>query len=287
MSAKAISTILANHKAKKLAELKKEKQVESDSDETMSLDGERKTERPESPEMGMPQLLSSQFEILKEEPEAKEKVLSKKNTDALLRMAKTPIAEESPSSDDSMPKKQAEKPKVVKYCNCRKGTRPAREATTKKAGPNFGKVFYSCDRPMDDDDNCGYFEWAPTEADRQHGVFCKCRAPGVDDDDDQDESSSEDEEDDDDGSKAMAKRLAKNKKRDESRVPAVRQQVKKPGPNCGRFFFSCRLGKSKSGCEFFQWDDKTSKSDSKPVSKPKRKLDSSSDDDDDDDDGTF
>lgn len=316
MSAKAISSILANHKAKraeqeqekKSQKAKKTKKAESesdhsDSDETMSLDGDldrgknddhgKNQVRSESPELPMPQLLSGQFEIQtqvetkadnKVDNKVETKVLSKKNSDALLRMSKTPIAEDSPSSDDSMPKKM-EKPKVTKFCKCRKSSRPAREGVTKKAGPNFGRVFFSCSRPMDDDDNCGYFEWAaPAEADLKHGVFCKCTTPGGDDDDEEQESS--EDEDDVDGSKAMSKRLAKQKKRDASRIPAVRLQVKKAGPNQGKYFFGCSLGKQKSGCEFFQWDDKANNSKETTKTSQKRKLDSSSDDDDDDD-GTF
>ncbi|KAI9647744.1 hypothetical protein NHQ30_004131 [Ciborinia camelliae] len=39
------------------------------------------------------------------------------------------------------------------------------------------------------------------------------------------------------------------------RLPAVRFQVKKEGPNTGRWFYTCQEPKE-SGCGFFLWDDK-------------------------------
>ncbi|KAB8303874.1 hypothetical protein EYC80_005242 [Monilinia laxa] len=40
------------------------------------------------------------------------------------------------------------------------------------------------------------------------------------------------------------------------RLPAVRFQVKKEGPNKGRWFYTCQEPKEKTGCGFFLWDDK-------------------------------
>ncbi|QSZ34549.1 hypothetical protein DSL72_006143 [Monilinia vaccinii-corymbosi] len=40
------------------------------------------------------------------------------------------------------------------------------------------------------------------------------------------------------------------------RRPAVRFQVKKDGPNKGRWFYTCQEPKETTGCGFFIWDDK-------------------------------
>lgn len=98
---------------------------------------------------------------------------------------------------------------------------PTSQRTTRKEGPNFGRVFFTCAKPQGE--QCGYFQWAD-EAPPMAGPPCQCG------------------------------------------TASISRTVFKEGPNKGRPYASCPTRK----CNFFQWLDEDSGAGPRPVPTPQQ-----------------
>ncbi|SPO25710.1 related to DNA topoisomerase III alpha [Ustilago trichophora] len=132
----------------------------------------------------------------------------------------------------------------------------AAERTTNKPGPNHGRRFYACAKPMSEPGRCDFFDWAdpPTNNTGSNSfssnnttttrtVPAKRPMPP---DNDMDGWTS---------SMRSKNSSTSGIRRCDCDLQAELKTVSKAGPNCGRSFWSCAREAVRLRCKYFEWND--------------------------------
>ncbi|SJX62980.1 related to DNA topoisomerase III alpha [Sporisorium reilianum f. sp. reilianum] len=135
----------------------------------------------------------------------------------------------------------------AKQCLCGEA---AAERTTTKAGPNQGRRFYACAKPMGDAGKCDYFDWADaadsgsrntsTTSTTSRTVPAKRPAP---------------RDNDADGWVPSMRSHSSGVRRCECDLQAILKTTTNGGPNQGRSFWMCGRESARLRCKFFEWND--------------------------------
>ncbi|CDU22640.1 related to DNA topoisomerase III alpha [Sporisorium scitamineum] len=135
----------------------------------------------------------------------------------------------------------------TKQCLCGEA---AAERTTNKAGPNQGRRFYACAKPMGDPGRCDFFDWADsvdngsrnttTTTTTTRTVPAKRPAP---------------RDNDADGWMPNMRSNSSGTRRCECDLQAVLKTTTNGGPNQGRSFWMCGRESARLRCKFFEWNE--------------------------------
>ncbi|SNX84481.1 related to DNA topoisomerase III alpha [Melanopsichium pennsylvanicum] len=145
-----------------------------------------------------------------------------------------------------------------KTCQCGD---PAVERTVNKEGPNQGRRFYTCAKPMGDPGKCNFFDWADNTTvanlnNSSRTVAAKRPASYIDRDTDEGRGSGGG------GNGGWSSNMRTNTftsangaRRCECNLEAERRSVTKAGPNQGKFFYTCGRESARLRCKYFEWSD--------------------------------
>ncbi|TKY85865.1 hypothetical protein EX895_005406 [Sporisorium graminicola] len=133
----------------------------------------------------------------------------------------------------------------TKQCLCGEA---AAERTTNKAGPNQGRRFFACAKPMGDPGKCDFFDWADsadsssrnTSTATTRMVPAKRPAP---------------RDNDADGWMSNMRSSVSGTRRCECDLQAVLKTTTNGGTNQGRSFWTCGRESARLRCKFFDWND--------------------------------
>lgn len=133
---------------------------------------------------------------------------------------------------------------------------PAAERTTNKPGPNQGRRFYACAKPMGDSSRCDFFDWAnstSSTSSASNGAPTRKVVPT---------KRSSPPDNDDGWSDNMRTRNppasgSGGAQRCDCNLAAVLKTVTKEGPNKGKAFWGCGRESARLRCQYFEWSDDT------------------------------
>lgn len=147
----------------------------------------------------------------------------------------------------------------TKSCLCGE---TAAERTVNKAGPNQGRRFLGCAKPMGEAGRCDFFDWVDTpgsSSSNNNSNFnsgssnsfsstttipraVPAKRPGPPDRDA-------------DGWSSNMRTKTSGVRRCDCDLQAELKTVSKAGPNCGRAFWACGRESARLRCKFFEWND--------------------------------
>ncbi len=145
----------------------------------------------------------------------------------------------------------------IPQCQCGD---PAVQRTTNKAGPNQGRQFFACAKPMGDASKCDFFEWSDDSAAATTTKSIPAKrgastfASSTDSDVERGGWSTSMRSGNGNGNGGGGA-AAEGPRRCDCNLQATLKNVTKAGPNKGKAFWSCARESPKLRCQFFEWDD--------------------------------
>ncbi|GAC93441.1 hypothetical protein PHSY_001006 [Pseudozyma hubeiensis SY62] len=135
-----------------------------------------------------------------------------------------------------------------KHCLCGEA---AAERTVNKEGPNQGRRFLGCAKPMGDSSKCDFFDWLDSGTGSSSGMESRetatrtipAKRPVPSDNDT------------DDWLPNMRSSTSSGARRCDCDLQAILKTTTNGGPNQGRSFWTCGRESARLRCKFFEWND--------------------------------
>ncbi|KAJ9479024.1 DNA topoisomerase 3 [Pseudozyma hubeiensis] len=136
----------------------------------------------------------------------------------------------------------------TKQCLCGEA---AAERTVNKEGPNQGRRFLACAKPMGDSSKCDFFDWLDSATGGGNGMQSRATAtrtiPA--------KRPAPSDNSTDDWLPNMRSSTSSGTRRCDCELQAVLKTTTNGGPNQGRSFWTCGRESARLRCKFFEWND--------------------------------